>query len=373
MPAEKKTTTKSLKTAKKTTKPKAKTTKIKENIVEKKEITVQDTPESAVNQASTTNAWQENSSKNIYLLLGIIVVAVAIALLLFSQKQVVPWSSNLKSTSWSVSANNGECKMPEMQIDSNSVVKDWSKVKVDYIWKLEDWTIFDSSIEACAKKSPKYTPWRTLEPLPFTVWQWQMIKWFDSWVVWMKKWEIKTLTIAPKDWYWEANIEQPVETKYLKDKFDQDVPAESFKDTVVKTFPKETFWWKEYKVWDEIKASWMIWKVTAVDANGVTLSIQNTKSPFYWKKLKVWLAWQFDWNNITIKKIVWETITVTVENKQNPFYWKELKEWLTWKLPTWQEVKIIKIDWEKSIVTVPNTRDLAWKTLIFEVQVKEIE
>jgi FKBP-type peptidyl-prolyl cis-trans isomerase 2 len=73
----------------------------------------------------------------------------------------------------------------------------WATVSVDYVGSLEDGTVFDTSIEAEAKKawSGVYSPNRKYAPLTFTVGWGQMIKWFDEAVIGMKKGETKTVTI----------------------------------------------------------------------------------------------------------------------------------------------------------------------------------
>ena len=81
-------------------------------------------------------------------------------------------------------------------------IKSWDNITVDYIWRLEDGTVFDTSVESVAKwcwkynGSRDYTQWLTFE-----VWAWQMIKWFDEWVVWMKVWQTKTVEFWPEKWY----------------------------------------------------------------------------------------------------------------------------------------------------------------------------
>ena len=73
-------------------------------------------------------------------------------------------------------------------------IKTWDNITVDYIWRLEDGTIFDTSIESVAKACWKYNESRDYsEWLTFEVWAGQMIKWFDEWVVWMKVWQTKTV------------------------------------------------------------------------------------------------------------------------------------------------------------------------------------
>ena len=82
-------------------------------------------------------------------------------------------------------------------------IKVWDNIVVDYIWRLEDWTVFDTSIESIAKacgsynEARDYTQW-----LSFEVWAWQMIKWFDNWVVGMKLWQTKTVQFWPDEWYY---------------------------------------------------------------------------------------------------------------------------------------------------------------------------
>ena len=85
-------------------------------------------------------------------------------------------------------------------------IKVWDNIVVDYIWRLEDWTVFDTSIESIAKacgsynEARDYTQW-----LSFEVWAWQMIKWFDNWVVGMKLWQTKTVQFWADEWYGQRN------------------------------------------------------------------------------------------------------------------------------------------------------------------------
>jgi len=73
-------------------------------------------------------------------------------------------------------------------------------VSVDYIGAFENGTLFDTSIEAEAKKAglplrPYYSP------LEFTVGAGQMIAGFDSAVIGMKEGQEKTVTIPPEKAY----------------------------------------------------------------------------------------------------------------------------------------------------------------------------
>ena len=99
-------------------------------------------------------------------------------------------------------------------------VKKWDNITVDYIWRLEDWTVFDTSIESIAKACGKYNEGRDYsEWLSFEVWAWQMIKWFDKWVVGMKVWQTKTVKFWHEEWYGQRN-EQYVMTYTVDEVWD---------------------------------------------------------------------------------------------------------------------------------------------------------
>jgi FKBP-type peptidyl-prolyl cis-trans isomerase 2 len=83
-------------------------------------------------------------------------------------------------------------------------VKEWDNIVVDYIWRLADGTVFDTSIESIARACDKYvTGANYTQWLSFQAMWWQMVKWFDEWVVWMKIWQTKTVQFWPEKWYWK--------------------------------------------------------------------------------------------------------------------------------------------------------------------------
>ncbi len=90
-------------------------------------------------------------------------------------------------------------------------VKKWDTVEVHYIWRLEDGTVFDTSIVEVAKSCDKYNEARNYDEwLNFLVWAGQMIPWFDRWVEGMKIGQTKTIEIAPSDAYGERDKEKVV-------------------------------------------------------------------------------------------------------------------------------------------------------------------
>ena len=82
-----------------------------------------------------------------------------------------------------------------------AAVKEGDQVLVDYTGRLDDGTVFDTSVKDVAIENGVYNPSRDYQPLGFTVGAGQMIKGFDAGVVGMAVGEEKTLTIPPEDAY----------------------------------------------------------------------------------------------------------------------------------------------------------------------------
>lgn len=80
-------------------------------------------------------------------------------------------------------------------------------VSVDYIGKLENGTVFDTSYAEVAKNASIFDPRREYAPLNFTAGVGQMIQGFDQGVIGMKKGEEKVLTIPPEKAYGAVNPE----------------------------------------------------------------------------------------------------------------------------------------------------------------------
>jgi FKBP-type peptidyl-prolyl cis-trans isomerase 2 len=82
-------------------------------------------------------------------------------------------------------------------------VKSGDTVQVDYVGKLEDGTVFDTSIREVAQEEDIYIEERNYRPLTFTVGAGQMIKGFDEGVIGMRVGEEKTITLPPEEAYGE--------------------------------------------------------------------------------------------------------------------------------------------------------------------------
>lgn len=89
--------------------------------------------------------------------------------------------------------------------DQSGGVKAGDTVRVDYVGKLENGTVFDTSIEEVAKQEGIYVEGTSYAPITFVVGSGQMIKGFDDAVIGMKEGEEKTITISPEQAYGEYN------------------------------------------------------------------------------------------------------------------------------------------------------------------------
>lgn len=136
------------------------------------------------------------------------------------------------------------------EIQDKSVIN-WNSIIVDYIGRLKDWTVFDTSIESVAKACWSYQTWRDYSQwLAFQVWAWQMIAWFDAWVIWMKVWETKTINIPFMQAYW-ARDEKKLLVMDMTDQF------------------------KDYKKWNDIMTQYWPIKVYEVTKDKITFDTNH--------------------------------------------------------------------------------------------------
>ena len=86
------------------------------------------------------------------------------------------------------------------------LVEKWNTIIVDYVGRLDEQTVFDTSVESVAKACGKYNAGRNYnEGLSFKVGWGQMIAGFDKAVAWMKIGETKIVTIPAKEAYGERS------------------------------------------------------------------------------------------------------------------------------------------------------------------------
>lgn len=98
-------------------------------------------------------------------------------------------------------------------------VQKWDDIVVDYIGRLADGTVFDTSVESVAKWCGTYNEGRNYDEwLAFNVWAGQMIAGFDKGVEWMKIWQTRTIEITAEDAYgeWDKSLDFEVEKSKLQ-------------------------------------------------------------------------------------------------------------------------------------------------------------
>ena len=163
-------------------------------------------------------------------------------------------------------------------------IKQWDNIVVDYIWRLEDWTVFDTSIKTIAEACGTYTEARDYtEWLSFQAWAGQMVKWFDNAVIWMKKWQTKTVNFGPEEWYGEYDEKNVV------------------------TFPESEAWdLSQYTEWDTVYLwMWMPAKILKITDKDITLDLNHE------------LAGKNLIFDITVKEISWEVNNTDNEIEQS--------------------------------------------------------
>lgn len=97
-------------------------------------------------------------------------------------------------------------EMPKTSISGTKIAEKGDVVSVNYVGKLEDGTLFDTSIEDEAKKGG-LPPRGEYSPLEFKVGAGQMIAGFDAGVLGMKEGEEKTVRLPPEQAYGLPNPE----------------------------------------------------------------------------------------------------------------------------------------------------------------------
>lgn len=89
----------------------------------------------------------------------------------------------------------------------NVVAKNGDMVLVDYIGKLEDGTLFDTSVESVARESGTYNSGREYAPLEVELGSGSVVRGFNDAILGMKVGATKTATLEPKDAYGEPDQE----------------------------------------------------------------------------------------------------------------------------------------------------------------------
>lgn len=270
----------------------------------------------------------------------------------------------------------------QKQVAEGVTVKEGDTVAVDYIGRFPDGTVFDSSIQEEAKKAPDYKPRPSYAPFVLTVKEGGgSIEGFWKAIVGMKVGEKKTVTLEPKDAYGDAWVTQKdtvVSKKLFDPTIEQKIPLSETKDKIPMQIPREVLEGRGSlpKVGDILSnAQGVSAKVISIDDKNVSVEVDNANNPFKGKKIAVGTTVTFEGNPAKITAVDDKNLTLLVTNKTNPFAGKTLEAGLEGMYGDSQKVKIVKLDGDNVTVSVSvkNTHPMAGKTLVFDLEVKEIK
>lgn len=196
---------------------------------------------------------------------------------------------------------------------ADRAVKNGDTVAVDYVGRLKDGTIFDASIRSEAEKSKNFNPARDYSPLLFTVGAGQMIKGFDKGVVGMKVGEKRTLEIPPEEAYGTGGTEEISPKDAFQDVITATVSRDKFDDVIEMRFPTSVFENQGKpvpKVGAVLSDGTVEATVIKVENGEIVMSRENTESPFYGKKLAVGLEAETPQGRFVVRRIDDDSVTV---------------------------------------------------------------
>jgi FKBP-type peptidyl-prolyl cis-trans isomerase 2 len=255
-------------------------------------------------------------------------------------------------------------------------------VTVDYIGKFEDGSVFDSSIKEMAKKSPDFAEGRTYEPLLVALKEGGTIDGFWKGIIGMKVGEKKTLTLPPEQAYgteWKSEGESIVDIAIFDRELTRKIPLSETKNTIKMEVEKSVLGQGENmpKVGDTLTSQAGIKaKVLSIGEKTVALEIDNSKNPFAGKKIAVGTTVKLEGGSTAVISAVdSKDVTLKIDNKSNPFYGKTLTSGLVGLYQEKQRLTVKKVEGKNVtlLIETKNTNKLAGKTLIFEIELKEIK
>ncbi len=145
-----------------------------------------------------------------------------------------------------------------VQFIEKLVAQNGYTVSVDYTLTLEDWTVIDTSIGRV--------------PFTFVIWEWQVIEWWETWLIWRKTWEKFNLIVAPEQWYGLRDEEK----------------THIIPKTQLKVFEDN---WFELVVWTELPTQFWTFPIIWLEWDDVILDVNHH------------LAWKTLFFDIEVKRI----------------------------------------------------------------------
>ena len=256
-------------------------------------------------------------------------------------------------------------------------VKMGDNISIDYTGRLQDGTVFDTSLESVAKANNIFDPRRDYEPLNFTVGKKGIITGLSDGVIGMTVGQSKTLTILPEKAYGQINPEMiqvypriqemPATESFPRiinislSRFEAEIgtghkagdvvapPGSDFNYTV-KNISNEVFLSYNLKVGDILPSTGLPWNITVIKIDDKNVTVKHDVNKNY--------TFQFQLD--TFQKTPWDT-TVTDVNSMN----------ITLRHNAIPDTEIqsmfgpVKVHFNETSIIMDSNHELAGKTLIF--------
>lgn len=167
--------------------------------------------------------------------------------------------------------------------------------------------IVDTSVESVAKCAGLFQSGATYKPFEFVLGSNQVVPGFEAGVAAMKKGEKMMLVVAPKDGYGELTKTEVVPRNSIAPNFTTTIDKNILSDTITQTVDRSMLGEQGgtgLTVGQTLTGGQdMTAKVTKIDGQKVTLSIENKQNPFFGKKLTIGAVSEKDKIKFTVKEL----------------------------------------------------------------------
>lgn len=259
-------------------------------------------------------------------------------------------------------------------------VKSGDTVSIDYILKLQDGKVFDTSIESVAKENNIYNSNRSYEPYQFTVGKNDTIKGIDEGVIGMKAGDTKTLEIPPEKGYGDIDPRLIHVIPII-----QDIPATRNYSKIIE-IPANQFnrtFGQEPKIGDTVVYPQTNINFTVQNiASNVSLLLNQTVGYNIWFLGAPWneTIVKIDDKNVTTKPDVkkneiiqlqgaaWNSTVVDVNNENITLRHNAIPDTTVQNM-----FEVVRVHFNETSVILDRNPGLAGKTLIFNVTLRSID
>jgi FKBP-type peptidyl-prolyl cis-trans isomerase 2 len=270
-------------------------------------------------------------------------------------------------------------------VGQKAAVKIGDNISVNYIGRLQDGKVFDTNIETVAKENNLFDPGRKYVPLQFTVGTKTVIQGFDEGVVGMKVGDSKILTIPPEKGYGLVSplliqvmpiIENVSATREIPKVFE--IPVDQFERTLG----------PNHSIGDIITIPETNINLTILNiTSNVSLSYNLKAGDEMWSSGAPWndTVVKVDAKNITIKANVsknetiqylrgapWNTTVIGLNNVNITLRHNPIPETTVYVPGMFGQMVPMRVSFNKTSIILDQNRELAGKTLVFNVTVVSI-